>query len=188
MPFADGEPVMNVAEFLCSFSGQVMIWTLLAGAAGFGLVAVLSPRLFTALNARTAVWIDIDRFTRKLDRRVDLDACVARHPRLLGALSITAAGVLAGLSISYPYGARWIVLAFLGFVAVAGLLALCRPPAFSRLARWASVWVDTDKLVDKMQRRIEIDRYVLRYCRLFGVAVLGAVGVLGTMLICAGCL
>ena len=179
---------MNLAELLCSFPGQAAIWTLLAGVAAAGAVAVLSPRLFAALNARTSVWIDVDQFARRLDRRVDVDDRVARHPRLLGALSIAAAAVLAGLSIWYSYTARWIVLAFLGLVAVAGVLALCSPPAFSRLARWASVWVDTDKLVDKMQQRIDIDRYVLPHCRLFGVAVLGAAGVLGSMLICADCL
>jgi hypothetical protein len=184
----NGESVMNMAEFLCSVSGQAVIWTLLAGAVGFGLVAIFSPRLFTALNARTSLWIDIDRFTRKLDRRVDVDDRVARHPRVLGALSVIAAVTLAGLSIRYPYGGRWVVLGFLGFVAVAGLLALCSPPRFSRVARWGSIWVDTNKLVDKLQRRIDIDRYVLKYCRLFGFTVLGAVAVLGSMLICAGCL
>ena len=134
------------------------------------------------------MWIDIDRFTRRLDRRVDVDDRVACHPRVLGALSIVAAAALAGFSLHYPYNARWVVLAFLGFVGVAALLALCSPPAFSWLARWASLWVDTDKLVDKMQRRIDIDRYVLPYCRVFGFAVLGAVAVLGSMLVCAGCL
>jgi hypothetical protein len=161
-----------------------VIWTLLAGAAGFGVVAILSPRIFSALNARTSVWIDVDRFARKLDERVDVDDRVARHPRMLGTLSIIAATALAGLSIRYPYSARWVVLGFLGFVAVAGFLALCSPPAFSRLARGASVWVDTNRLVDKMQRRIEIDRYVLRYCRLFGFAVLGAVALFASVLIC----
>ncbi len=177
---------MNVAESLCSVRGQAVIWTLLAGAAGFGAVAIFSPRIFSTLSAWASVWIDVDRFTRKLDKRVDVDDCVARHPRLLGALSILAAAALAGLSIRYPYSARWVVLGFLGFVAVAGLLALCSPPRFSRLARWASVWVDTNKLVDKMQRRIDIDGYVLRYCRLFGFAVLGAVAVLAGVLICTG--
>lgn len=184
----NGESVMSMAEFLCSVSGQAVIWTLLAGAVGFGLVAIFSPRIFSTLSAWTSVWIDVDRFTTKLDRRVDVDDRVARHPRLLGTLSIIAAATLAGLSIRYPYSARWVVLGFLGFVAVAGFLALCSPPLFSRLARWGSIWVDTNKLVDKLQRRIEIDGYVLKHCRLFGFAVLGAVAVLGSMLVCAGCL
>ena len=179
---------MNMAEFLCSGPGQAVIWTLLAGAAGFAVMAIFSPRLFTAFNARTSLWIDIDRFTCKLDRRVDVDDCVARHPRLLGTLSIVAAATLASLSIRYPYGGRWVVLGFLGFIAAAGLLALCSPPRFSRLARWGSIWVDTNKLVDKLQRRIDVDRHVLKYCRLFGFTVLGAVTVLGSMLVCAGCL
>jgi hypothetical protein len=175
---------MNLAEFFCSIPGQAVIWTMLAGAGVLGAVAVLSPRLFMALNAMTSVWVDVDQFAKRLDRRVDVDHRVARHPRLLGALSIIAAAVLAGLSLWYPYSARWIVLVFLGLVALAGLLALCSPPTFSRLARWTSVWVDTNEMVDKMQRRIDIDGYVLRHCRLFGFAVLGAVAVLAGMLIC----
>ena len=176
---------MNMADFLCSVSGRGLIWMLLVGAAGFGAVAILSPRIFSALSAWASVWIDVDRFSQRLERQVDVDDCVARHPRLLGALSILAAVTLAGLSIRYPYSGRWIVLGFLGFVAVAGGLALSSPPLFSRLARWGSIWIDTNKLVDKLQRRIDIDRYVLRYCRLFGFAVLGAVAVLAGVLICA---
>jgi hypothetical protein len=178
--------VMNVAELLCSVSGQAVIWTLLAGAAGFGLVAVLSPRLFTVINAKTSVWINVDRYTRRLDRRVDLDDRVARHPRVLGALSVLAAATLAGLSMRYPYGARSVVLGFLGFVAAAGVTALFSPRRFSRLARWTSLWVDTDELIDKMQSRIDVDHYVLRHCRLFGLVVVGAVAILAAMLICTG--
>jgi hypothetical protein len=166
-----------------SIEYESLVWALLAVAAGIALVAILSPRFFSKLNAWSSVWIDVDRFAGRTNKRIDIDHRVLLHSRLFGAMTIVAAGVLAGFSMKLQDAHQWIVLPSLGLVVVSGLVALFSPRLFSRLARWGSLWVDVDKSVDKMNYRIEIDRHVLRHCRLFGAVVLGAVVVLATALI-----
>ena len=175
---------MNMPYFLSSVQWESVIWILLGLAAGVALTAVLNPRLFSVLSTRSGVWIDIDVVTRKLDKRINIDRRVLPHSRLLGAMSIAAASVLAAFSIRYQYAGWWIVLTSLGVIAAIGLVALVSPRLFSRLATWGSVWVDTDRVLKKADHRIDIDAYVLRYCRLFGAGVLGVVVVLAALLIC----
>ena len=174
---------MNPFHVLHSIEWKWVTWALLAGAAGTGLVAVVSPRLFATLNAWSGVWVDVDRFSKGLDRRIDIEHHVIRHIRLLGAMTTLAACVLAAASLRFQYGGQWIALVSLGLVSVTGLLGLFSPRLFSRLARWGSLWVDADRLVEKMERRIDVDRHVLRHCRWFGIAVLAAVAVLAGFLL-----
>ena len=162
---------------------QPFTWTLLAVAGIFGLMAILSPRLFSTVSAWSSTWIDIDRFAKKLDKRIDIDPGFTLHSRPLGALTVVAAVVLAGFFVGLEHPAQWIALPSLGLVAATGLVALVSPRLFSRLARWGSFWVDIDKPVNRMNHRVEIDRYVLGHCRLFGGAVLGLAVILATVLI-----
>jgi beta-lactamase regulating signal transducer with metallopeptidase domain len=67
----------------------------------------------------------------------------------------------------------------LGVIAVLGVFAVVSPRNFAQLAHRGSSWVDTDKLVEKLDKRFDIDTPVLRYSRLLGFAVLAAVAVLG---------
>jgi hypothetical protein len=53
-----------------------------------------------------------------------------------------------------------------------GLMAVAAPRAFQRLAQRSSKWVDSEKLLAVLDKRVDIDAYVLRYTRLFGAAVL----------------
>ncbi len=70
---------------------------------------------------------------------------------------------------------------FLGFVGAVGLLALISPSAFATLAVRGGRWVDTSKVIAKLDKRIELDERVLPYSRFLGAAVLVAVAVLAYM-------
>jgi len=161
---------------------ESFVWTLLAIAGIFALTAILSPRLFSTLNAWSSTWIDIDRFANKLDKRIDIDPRFAVHSRPLGALTVVAAVVLAGFFIGIEHPVRWIALPTLGLVAATGLIAIASPRLFSRLAKWGSFWVDIDTPVNRMNHRVQIDHHVLRHCRLFGGALLAVVVVLAAVL------
>jgi len=162
---------------------ESFVWTLLAVAASIALVAILSPRVFARLNAWSSVWIDIDRLARKSNTRIDIDDRIIPHCRLLGAIVIVAAGILASFYIRFQYVAEWIALPSLGLVGAIGLLALFSPLLFSRLARLGAFWVDIDKYADKMNCQIEIDLHILRHCRLFGAVVMGVVVILTALLV-----
>ncbi len=67
-----------------------------------------------------------------------------------------------------------IVLPVLGMAAGMGLLALISPKRFAGIANRSSHWVDTSKIQQLLDKRIDIDRHVLRYSRVFGIAVVAA--------------
>jgi hypothetical protein len=69
----------------------------------------------------------------------------------------------------------WTTLALLGLV---GLIAVISPNRFQKLATRSGQWVDTNKLAEVLDRRVDIDRYVLPFSRLLGVAVILSVAVL----------
>ena len=69
----------------------------------------------------------------------------------------------------------WTTLALLGLV---GLIAVISPNRFQKLATRGGQWVDTNKLAEVLDKRVDIDRYVLPFSRLLGVAVILSVAVL----------
>ena len=69
----------------------------------------------------------------------------------------------------------WTTLALLGLV---GLIAVISPNRFQKLAMRSGQWVDTNKLAEVLDKRVDIDRYVLPFSRLLGVAVILSVAVL----------
>jgi hypothetical protein len=77
---------------------------------------------------------------------------------------------------------QWVVGSLLGIVGVIGLVAVLSPRTFYRLASWSNIWVDTDKLLRVFDVRVDIEHYVLRHSRLFGIVIVGAA------LTLAGCL
>ena len=68
---------------------------------------------------------------------------------------------------------------FLGFVGAVGMLALVNPRAFASLALRGGRWVDTSKVIAKLDQRIDVDERVLPYSRVLGAAVIASVAVLG---------
>jgi hypothetical protein len=66
---------------------------------------------------------------------------------------------------------KWIVWPVLSGVLVLGLVATFAPGRFSRLSARGSKWFDTDKLLQILEKPIDVDSHVLRYSRVFGVVV-----------------
>ena len=73
----------------------------------------------------------------------------------------------------------WSTLAACG---AAGLIAIACPAWFTRLSSRSSTWVDSNRLLEVLDTRVDIDQYVLPYSRVLGVCVLAAVGVFATLL------
>lgn len=83
--------------FFAAISGVYLpiVWALLALIATIGLIAVASPRWFARFDAIGSRWIDTSRWVAKLDRRIDVDARVLLHSRLLGGAVLTSVGLIA---------------------------------------------------------------------------------------------
>jgi len=75
------------------------------------------------------------------------------------------------------------VWASLGALAFVGLLAIVSPSKFSALSSRGSRWVDTSKVLAQLDRRVDVDQYILPYARFLGVAVLASVAFLGWLLV-----
>ena len=63
------------------------------------------------------------------------------------------------------------------FVAIGllGLLAVLSPKTFESIASTSSRWVNTEKLVAVLDKRVDVDSVVLKHSRLFGFVVLVSV-------------
>jgi hypothetical protein len=70
--------------------------------------------------------------------------------------------------------ALWSLLALLGLV---GAVAVLSPRHFSRLTKCSSQWVDTDRILSTLDRKVDIDKHVLPYSRALGMAVLCSVAI-----------
>ena len=69
----------------------------------------------------------------------------------------------------------WILL---GLAGVFGIVALVSPKTFRPLAEFGGRWLDSDKLIAQLDKRIDVDRLVLPYSRWLGAAVVAAVAIL----------
>jgi hypothetical protein len=58
------------------------------------------------------------------------------------------------------------------FSGLCGLIAVVKPAWFSTLAEHGGQWIDTSRLVERLDARFDVDRYALRYPRAFGALVL----------------
>ncbi len=73
----------------------------------------------------------------------------------------------------------WCWLCVLGSI---GLLAMVRPKTFANLANCGGSWVDSNKYLAVLDKRIDIDQHVLPFSRVLGFAVLGSAIILGVLL------
>jgi len=71
----------------------------------------------------------------------------------------------------------------LGVIGAVGILAMLSPKRFSMLASRGGQWVDSSKLLAQLDKRVDIDAYVLPYSRLLGVAVLAATALIGYLVV-----
>ena len=76
---------------------------------------------------------------------------------------------------------EWFVWPLLGAIAALGLLAFMSPARFAVIAYGGGTWIDTDKIRQILDQRVDIDRYVVRYGRFFGLLVIGAALLIGYM-------
>jgi hypothetical protein len=78
---------------------HIWLWSFLALISVVGVLAVVSPRYFTALARGSSRWVDSSKFLAPLDKQVHIDAYFLPHSRLLGASVLGAVIVLAMLLI-----------------------------------------------------------------------------------------
>jgi len=76
-----------------------------------------------------------------------------------------------------------IALALLGFAGLLGLLAVVSPRLFQKLAGQTDRWVDSNRALECLDRRVDIDAYVLPRSRLLGFAVIASVAVLSYLVV-----
>ena len=69
---------------------------------------------------------------------------------------------------------QWVVWLLLVSCTVLGLIAVLSPDRFRAIATGGARWVDTNRLLQKLDTPVNIDQSVLRHARLFGVAVIAA--------------
>jgi hypothetical protein len=60
-----------------------------------GAIAMASPKRFRAIADYSARWIETEGISKWLDRRIDADGHVLRHPRAFGAIATLSAIYLA---------------------------------------------------------------------------------------------
>jgi hypothetical protein len=72
-----------------------IFWTVLIAAGVLGFIALVSPRLFSAIARRGNHWVDTSKWLAKLDTRVEVDAHVLPYSRHLGAAVVASLAVLA---------------------------------------------------------------------------------------------
>ncbi|NIL97414.1 MAG: hypothetical protein GTO62_09850 [Planctomycetales bacterium] len=80
-------------------------------------------------------------------------------------------------------GVSWepFIWAMLSLSGAAGLLAVVAPQRFAAVTQYSGQWVHTEKILSALDRRIDVDQYVLSHSRLFGVTVLAGVSALAVL-------
>jgi len=73
---------------------------------------------------------------------------------------------------------RLIAWSVLGLLGTVGLVAVANPRWFRSLASMSNTWVDSDRMLQALNRRVEVDHLILPFSRALGVAVLVATGCL----------
>jgi hypothetical protein len=87
------------------------------------------------------------------------------------------APVLAA-SVAHSVALQTIIFGLLGIVGFLGLLAVLSPTRFAHLANRSSRWVDTSRYLRRLDEPVNVDKHVLRYSRVFGLAVITAAALL----------
>jgi len=64
----------------------------------------------------------------------------------------------------------WVLIG-LAVTGALGLLAVVSPRWFKLIACQSSSWIDTSKVLAVFDKRVGVDRYVVQYSRLLGLAV-----------------
>ena len=86
---------MYVLAMAAAELAHLLLWGMLAFIALLGVLALLSPRLFSRISTAGSRWVDTSKLVEQLDRRYDVDQYVLPHSRVLGALVVASVAVLA---------------------------------------------------------------------------------------------
>lgn len=89
--------------------------------------------------------------------------------------------LLADSVVAQSVALQTAVFGLLGVIAVLGMLAVVSPRHFAQIADRGSQWVDSSQFFRRLDEPLNPDKHVLRYSRIFGVAVLFSVLFLGWM-------
>src|SRR5262245_47629607 len=72
-----------------------------------------------------------------------------------------------------------VVWPLLGLVLFLGAVAVVCPDTFAFFARGGGQWIDSQQLLQTLDKKVDIDEHVLRYSRVFGLAIILAGSYLG---------
>ena len=100
-----------------------------------------------------------------------------RSSILAALLEGTAVSSLFALSATETI--LWLTLAMISF---AGLLALLSPARFRSLSTKSNTWVDSNKALAGLDKKVDLDELIMPHTRWLGAVVLAAVGVIGYFL------
>ena len=71
------------------------------------------------------------------------------------------------------------VWAGIGTLGMIGFLAIASPSRFRKLCTRSDHWVDTDKLLEPLNRRFDLDQHIMPFSQVLGGAVLAAAVLIG---------
>lgn len=79
------------------FAGALtpILWSVVIAAGVLGLIALVSPRHFSAIARAGNHWVDTSKWLAKFDTRVDVDSRLLPYSRQLGAAVLASVAVLA---------------------------------------------------------------------------------------------
>jgi hypothetical protein len=80
-------------------SHPLVFWTVTGLIGLFGFLAVMFPHRFTSVARSSATWVDTSHVLSVLDRRVEVDGAVLRHPRAFGLFLLTGLAVFVCLVV-----------------------------------------------------------------------------------------
>lgn len=66
---------------------------------------------------------------------------------------------------------QWLIWLLLAGSLILGLLAVFNPDRFRAIASGGARWIDTNRFLQRLDEPVNIDQFVLRHSRAFGVAV-----------------
>jgi hypothetical protein len=66
---------------------------------------------------------------------------------------------------------QWLIWLLLAGSLILGLLAVINPDRFRAIASGGARWVDTNKFLQRLDEPVNIDQFVFRHSRSFGIAV-----------------
>ena len=75
-----------------------------------------------------------------------------------------------------------VIWGLLVVVGAVGVVALASPRVFAKLSAKTSRWVESKKVLECLDKRVDIDRYVLPFSRWLGAAVVASVLILALVL------